>query len=342
MSSPNERRRANWQLLVAVLVWCLGLATMAAAHEIRPAYLQIDQIGPNRYDVTWRTPLLSGMRLPVLLQFPDGVRNVTEPTERELPDSIVERRIVEAPDGLTGRRIEIVGLQATITDALVRVKLADGAATTLLVRPSQPWVDIEAAAGPLQVARTFVTQGIEHILFGYDHLLFVLALLLIARDWRTLLLTVTSFTAAHSITLTLATLGFVNVPGPPVEAAIALSILLLAAEIIRIRQGYQSLTALRPWTVAFAFGLLHGLGFAGALSNLALPPRDIPLALLFFNAGVEIGQLFFIAVILAIVASVRTLRYPPLVGRSAFATTTYAIGIVASVWFIERVAGILA
>lgn len=342
MSALRKRRPRDWRLMVAVVVWCLGLATTAVAHEIRPAYLQIDQIGANRYDVLWRTPLLSGMRLPVVLQFSREVRNVTEPTERELPDSIVERRIVEAADGLTGKRIEIVGLQATITDVLVRVKLADRAATTLLVRPSQPWVDIEAGAGPIQVARSFVTQGVEHILFGYDHLLFVLALLLIARDWRTLLLTVTSFTAAHSITLTLATLGFVNVPGPPVEAAIALSILLLAAEIIRIRHGDRSLTAQRPWTVAFAFGLLHGLGFAGALSNLALPAGDIPLALLFFNVGVEIGQLLFIAVILALVASVRTLSYPPLVGRSAFAMTTYAIGIVSSFWFIERVAGILA
>jgi hydrogenase/urease accessory protein HupE len=281
------------------------------------------------------------MRLPVVLQFPDGVRNVTEPAERELPDSIVERRIVEAADGLAGKRIEIVGLQATITDVLVRVKLADGAVSTMLVRPSQPWVDIEAAAGPLQVARTFIAQGIEHILFGYDHLLFVLALILVARNWRALLLTVTSFTAAHSITLTLATLGFVHVPGPPVEAAIALSILLLAAEIIRIRHGQQSLTAQRPWLVAFAFGLLHGLGFAGALSNLSLPAGDIPLALLFFNVGVEIGQLLFIALILAVVASIRALKYPPLLGRSAFAMTTYAIGIVASFWFIERLAGFL-
>ena len=237
MSALAKIRRSEWLVLVAALGWILAFAATAAAHEIRPAYLQIDQTGPSRYTVIWRTPLLSGMRLPVALQFPDGMRNVTEPNERELPDSIVERRIIETADELAGKRIEFVGLQATITDVLVRVKLIDGSVSTTIVRPSAPWIDIEAATGRLQVARTFVMQGVEHILLGYDHLLFVLALMLIARSWRALLLTITSFTAAHSITLTLATLGFVHVPGPPVEAAIALSILLLAGEIIRIRRG---------------------------------------------------------------------------------------------------------
>lgn len=331
----------SWRFLIGALIWTISLVATAAAHEIRPAYLQIDQTGPQHYNVLWRTPLLSGARLPVALQFPGDVRNVREPAERQFPDSLVERRIVETTDGLAGKRIEFVGLQATITDVIVRVKMHDGSVTTTLVHPSQPWIDIEIAAGPLQVAKTFVMQGVDHILFGFDHLLFVLALLLISRDLRALFFTVTAFTLAHSITLSLATLGFVNVPGQPVEAAIALSILLLAAEIVRIRNGLPSLTAQRPWVVAFAFGLLHGLGFAGALSQLSLPPGDIPLALLFFNVGVEIGQLLFVAVILAIVASARVLRFPPLLGRSAFAVTTYAIGIVASFWFIERVAGFL-
>jgi hydrogenase/urease accessory protein HupE len=316
----------------------VALATTAAAHEIRPAYLQIDQTGPSRYTVLWRTPLLSGMRLPVALQFPDDVRNVIEPNERQLPDSLVEHRVIETADGLAGKRINFIGLQATITDVLVRVKSSDGMVSTTIVRPSLPWVDVEAATGHLQVARTFIMQGIEHILFGYDHLLFVLALMLIARNWRALLLTVTSFTAAHSITLTLATLGFVHVPGPPVEAAIALSILLLAGEIIRIRQGQPSLTAQRPWMVAFAFGLLHGLGFASALADLSLPAGDIPLALLFFNVGVEIGQLLFIAAVISIVAFARVLKLPRFVGRYAFVTATYAIGTMASVWFVARVA----
>jgi hydrogenase/urease accessory protein HupE len=342
MKTLVQAFRPNWRVIVGALVWGVLVTATAQAHEIRPAYLQIDQAGPTRYNVLWRTPLLSGMRLPVVLQFPSDVSNVIEPAERELPDSVVERRVIEAPNGLPGKRIEFVGLQATITDVLVRIKLTDGTVSTTIVHPSIPWVDIEARAGRFTVARTFGMQGIEHILFGYDHLLFVLALILIARNWRALLLTVTSFTAAHSITLTLATLGFVHVPGPPVEAAIALSILLLAGEIIRIRRGLPSLTAQRPWLVAFGFGLLHGLGFANALANLSLPTGDIPLALLFFNVGVEIGQLLFIAAVISAVAFARLFKWPLWAGRYAFGTATYAIGILASFWFVERVAGFWA
>jgi len=327
------------RLLFAVFSAFLLLAGSAVAHEIRPAYLQIDEMGANRYKVVWRTPMLSGMRLPVALRFPDSVRNVTGPAERDLPDSLVEMRVVETADGsLAGKRVEFVGLQATITDVLVRVHMLDGAVTTTMIHPSQPWVDVASRPGRLDVAKTFIMQGIEHILFGYDHLLFVLALMFIARSWRALLLTVTAFTAAHSITLTLATLGFVHVPGPPVEAAIAFSILLLACEIIRIQNGQTSLTAQRPWMVAFAFGLLHGLGFAGALSELALPAGDIPLALLFFNVGVEIGQLMFIAAVIGLIALVRLVRYPAWLGRHALTIATYAIGAMSAFWFVERVA----
>jgi hydrogenase/urease accessory protein HupE len=339
MSASTKFRRPDWRLVAAVVISIFAQMGAATAHEIRPAYLQIDQSGPSRYNVLWRTPVLSGMRLPIVLQFPDGVRNVTEPAERELPDSLVERRVIETTEGgLAGKRINFVGLQATITDVMVRVQMLDGTVSTTLVRPSYPWVEIAIAHGRLEVAKTFIVHGIEHILFGYDHLLFVLALVLIARDWRALLLTVTAFTAAHSITLTLATLGFVNVPGPPVEAAIAFSILLLACEIIRIHRGQPSLAAQRPWMVAFAFGLLHGLGFAGALADLALPAGDIPLALLFFNIGVELGQLLFIAVVIAAVALARLLKFPRFAGRQAFHAVTYAIGAMASFWFIERVA----
>lgn len=326
-------------LWIGVAVACYCMMSAAAAHEIRPAYLQIDQTGPNRYSVMWRTPLLSGMRLPVALRFSDEVKNVAKPAVRELPDSLVERRVIETTDGvLAGKRIAFVGLQATITDVLVRVQLLDQSVSTTLVRPSSPFVEIATHPGRLEVAQTFVVHGIEHILFGYDHLLFVLALILIARSWRALFLTVTAFTLAHSITLTLATLGFVHIPGPPVEAAIAFSILLLACEIIRIHQGRPSVTAQRPWLVAFAFGLLHGLGFAGALANLALPAGDIPLALLFFNVGVEIGQLLFIAAVIATVGIARSLCYPAWVGRTAYLTATCAIGAMASFWFVERVA----
>ena len=293
----------------------------------------------DRYEVMWHTPLLAGMRLPVLLRFPDTVRNVTEPVERELPGSLLERRLVEAMGGLDGKSIEFVGLQATITDVLVRVQMSDGTRSTTLVRPSRPWIVIAPAQGLAAIAGAYLMHGIEHILFGFDHLLFVFALILIVRSGRVLLATITAFTVAHSITLSLATLGLAHVPGPPVEAAIALSILLLACEIMRLKRGEGSLTARWPWVVAFSFGLLHGFGFASALTEIGLPRGDIPLALFAFNVGVEIGQLTFIGAVLSALACAKWMALPAAVERQAVRVAAYAIGIVAAFWFIERLAG---
>jgi Hydrogenase/urease accessory protein len=233
----------------------------------------------------------SGTRLPVVLQLPDGATNITEPSLHELPGSVVERRLIAVPGGLGGKRMEFVGLQGTITDVLVRVETRDGAHSTTLVHPSQPWIVIPATRGAIAVAGTYVMHGVEHILLGYDHLLFVLALILIARKVRQLLTTVTAFTLAHSITLGLSALGVVHVPGPPVEAIIALSILLLACEITRLHRGERSLTAQWPWLVAFAFGLLHGFGFASALAEIGLPRGDIPPALFAFKWASSPGSL---------------------------------------------------
>jgi HupE / UreJ protein len=235
MSARSLPWRWLWASLVGVMAAVLVPVSAARAHEVRPAYLQIDEVGPGRYQFLWRTPVLSGMRLPVVLRLPDDVRNLAVRTQQEFPDSVVERGIIDGgADGLRGKRIEFAGLQATVTDVLVRVQMLDGAHSTTLVRPSQPRVEIATRQGPLAVAGAYLAHGIEHILFGFDHLLFVLALILIVRNTRTLLLTVTAFTVAHSITLSLATLGVVHVPGPPVEACIALSILLVASEITRL------------------------------------------------------------------------------------------------------------
>lgn len=329
------------RIILGVLIALLPYGS-ARAHESRPAYLEINETAAGRYAVLWRTPLLSGMPLPVLLRFPDSVRNVTEPAVRELRDSLVERRLIEAPGGLGGQRVEFVGLQATITDVLVRVQALDGSFSTTLVRPARPWVEIAVSRGALSVAGAYLMHGVEHILFGFDHLLFVLALILIVRSGRVLLVTVTAFTVAHSITLSLATLGVVRVPGPPVEATIALSILLLACEIIRMQRGQTSLTAEWPWVVAFSFGLLHGFGFASALTEIGLPQGDVPLALFAFNVGVELGQLVFIAVVLGALALVRRVGFPPVLERHALSVATYAIGILAAFWFIERLAGFWA
>jgi hydrogenase/urease accessory protein HupE len=240
--------------------------------------------------------------------------------------------------GLAGKRVEFVGLQGTITDVLVRVALRDGTGSTTLVRPSQPWVEIAGSSGPLAVTRAYLTHGIEHILFGFDHLLFVLALILIVRSRRVLFLTITAFTVAHSITLALATLGVVHVPGPPVEATIALSILLLATEIVHLERGEIGLTARWPWVVAFTFGLLHGFGFASALSDIGLPQGDIPLALFAFNVGVECGQLAFVAVVSSLAVLLRRVRLGARVERCALEAAPYAIGTLAAFWFFERLA----
>jgi hydrogenase/urease accessory protein HupE len=320
-------------VLLGLLIAFFATTGALSAHEIRPAYLQIDQVGHNRFSVLWRTPILSGMRLPVLLQFSDGIKIVTGPLERELSDSVIERSTIESSRGLPGERITFVGLQATITDVMVRVKLEDGSVTTTLVRPSQPWVDIQARQSSLEVIKVFVLSGIEHILFGFDHLLFVAALMLIVRRWGMLLKTVTAFTVAHSITLTCATLGWLTLPSGPVEIMIAFSIVLVGAEIVRMERGGTSLAIEWPWIVAFFFGLLHGFGFAGALADFGLPQGDIPLALFSFNVGVELGQLMFIAVLLLAVYLVRRVVDIP---RQAVVASAYAIGIVAAFWSVER------
>jgi len=320
-------------LLAAALVWPSGVC----AHEIRPAYLQIKETTPGRYDVLWRTPVLSGMRLPVVLKLPDDVGSLTAPTVQELSDSLVERRTIEAgPDGLAGRRVEFPGLQATITDVLVRVEMADGRSSTALVTPSQPWFEMAAAQGVLALIAVYVAHGIQHIAFGIDHLLFVLGLLLIVKDRWVLLKTVTAFTVAHSITLALATFGWANIPLLPLNAAIALSILFLGPEIVRSWRGETSLTIEKPWIVAFLFGLLHGFGFASALTSAGLPRAELPLALLGFNLGVEIGQVTFVLVIVLLERSFRQLeiRWP----RWAEALPGYVVGSLGAFWTIQRIA----
>jgi len=263
------------------------------------------------------------------------VRNVEEPSVQELPDSLLERRSVDArPAGLAGKRIEFPGLQLTITDVLVRIERQDGTRSTELVPPARPWMDVAAPRGTLATISVFLEQGIEHILLGVDHLLFVLGLLALVRTPWMLVKTITAFTVAHSITLAIATFGYASVPAPPLNVAIALSILFLGPEIVRAWRGETSFTIRHPWVVAFAFGLLHGFGFASGLTALGLPQSEIPLALLAFNVGVEVGQLVFVAVILLLVRAFRVLqvRWP----RPVELLPAYAIGSLGAFWTIQR------
>ena len=330
-----EPVKASLRLLLFVMLWVLSSA--ATSHESRPAYLELKESAPGHFSILWRTPVLSGMRLPVALKLPPAFVSQGEPVVQQLNDSLIERRVVNSTAGeVDGQRIEFIGLQGTITDVLVRVQRLDGSQQTSIVRPSKPWLELEGRQSSWAVAGAYGMLGIEHILLGIDHLLFVLALLIICSSTRQLIQTVTAFTVAHSITLVLATLGFVHVPQGPVEAVIALSIVFVAAEIIHTRRGMPGITARAPWLVAFTFGLLHGFGFAGALSEVGLPQGNIPLALLFFNLGVEAGQLMFIATVLSLLALLRRwgLAMPP---WSAL-ITPYAIGCMAMFWVFQRLA----
>jgi hydrogenase/urease accessory protein HupE len=289
----------------------------------------------------WKVPGLGGnLRLGIYVDLPAGCTNVTQPRASMVNNAYTERWTVKCTGGLTGGTIHIDGLSATTTDVLVRLQRLDRTAQVTRLTPSAPSFVVEAAPHAVQVARTYLVLGVEHILGGVDHLLFVLALVILVKGTRRLIATVTAFTLAHSLTLAGATLGFVHMPGPPVEAAIALSIVFVAAEIIRSRQGNAGLTEKFPWIVAFSFGLLHGFGFASALNEVGLPQSAIPVALLFFNVGVEVGQLLFIAAVFTVIALAR--RVTRRIGMSqpvwAWRVPPYAIGSVAAFWIIQRVA----
>jgi hydrogenase/urease accessory protein HupE len=325
---------AIWRRLWVCLTLSLSPA-ITLAHESRPAYLEISEIAPARYSVLWRTPVNSGVLLPVRLTLPDCSRDLSPPAVRDLADSRIERRVITCPSGLAGKRIDFVGLQNTITDVLVRVQLLEGAQSTTLVHPSSASVQIPAASSLTDVARAYVAYGFDHILGGMDHLLFLLGLLLIVRGKRRIVATVTAFTVAHSLTLAAATLGWVHVPQALVEAVIALSIIFVAVEVVRGLRGSPGITARAPWLAAFCFGLLHGFGFAGALAEVGLPANAIPTALLLFNVGVELGQLAFVAVVMIAIALLKRLRLTP--QHWTRWIPPYVIGGIASFWMWQRI-----
>jgi hydrogenase/urease accessory protein HupE len=319
----------------------LALITQGAfAHEVRPAYLELRQTAAETYDVLWKVPGRGDAeRLSIYVEMPPGTTNILEPRGLYANNAFIERWSIKRVGGLTGATIQISGLVATNTDVLVRLEHLDGTTQVARLTPSSPSFVVEAAQNWIQVGATYLRLGVEHILFGVDHLLFILGLLILVKGARRLIATVTAFTIAHSITLAGATLGFVHVPGPPVEACIALSIMFVAMEIVHSRQGSPGLTERLPWIVAFTFGLLHGFGFASALNQVGLPQTAIPVALLFFNVGVELGQLLFIAFIFALVALARECVRRLAVPQPAWAwrIPPYAIGSIAAFWLIQRI-----
>lgn len=323
--------------LLAALLGCSAVwpSAPSGAHEVRPAYLELREDRAGEFDVLFKTPMRGDLRLSLTPRFSGQPDAVTPITARATGNAAVQTWRIKTRDPLRGQTVRIDGLEATMTDALVRVAFADGSSWLQRLTPQQPEAVIPLRQSGWAVAAEYLKLGVGHILLGIDHLLFILGLLLITRGTLRLIKTVTAFTVAHSITLALATLGYVHVPPAPVEALIALSIVFVAVEVVNLHRGREGVTARMPWIVAFAFGLLHGLGFAGALSEVGLPAGHVPTALLFFNIGVEIGQLIFVAAVLGLLFAIRRSRiaWP----RTADLAAPYAIGIIAMFWVFERV-----
>ena len=333
-------------LLLLLAAW-VPFAT--EAHEVRPGYLEVRQLEAETFDVLWKVPANGEYRLRLHARLPNECQGAPNHGSF-VGGSFVERWQAKCPGGLVGRTIDIEGLSATRTDVLARIEWSDGTNQTVRLTPEQTSFRAKATPGALEVTKAYFMLGVEHILLGIDHLLFVLGLLFLVGSWKRLVATVTAFTVAHSITLAAATLGLVHVAQAPVEATIALSIMFVAAETIHGAHGEPRLAARAPWLVAFVFGLLHGFGFAGALREIGLPQKDVPLALLFFNVGVEVGQLLFIAGIVGVFSLLtRALRRQGSVEHGPWHSETlirtpvaYAIGSVAALWTVQRVVGFWA
>jgi hydrogenase/urease accessory protein HupE len=325
--------RRLWRvILAAVLVICCGKT--GSAHEVRPAYLELTEQATATFAVLFKTPMLGELRLALNVIFSGPVQPITPVVSHVTGDAMVQTWQVRTLAPLRGQDIRIAGLESTVSDALVRIAFLDGRSWTQRLTPAAPQATIPAVQSWDDVAAGYLALGVEHILLGYDHLLFVLGLIMITANMRQLVKAITAFTAAHSITLAAAALGVVRIPPKPVEAAIALSIAFLAAEILHAQASRPGIAARAPWLVAFAFGLLHGFGFAGALSEIGMPERHIPVALLFFNIGVEAGQLLFVMAVMLLVTVARHTRLP----RPQWAPVLppYLIGSLAMFWVIQR------
>jgi hydrogenase/urease accessory protein HupE len=324
--------RLSW-FLVSMLI--IAGIVPALAHESQPGTLEIKQLTADRYDVIWKAPIYYGEPHPARLQMPENWKDIVQPTERRMSDSTIFHWIVEVgPKSIEGAIVRFPGLESTITDVYVRLTRLDSTMMTAVIRPTKPFVELRDKRPWHSTVGEYIGLGFHHIMLGVDHLLFVLGLLLIVQGRMMLLKTITSFTVAHSITLAVATLGFASVPLPPLNVAVALSIFFLGPEIVRSWRGETSLTITYPWVVAFIFGLLHGFGFASGLTTTGMPSAELPWALLFFNVGVELGQLTFVFLVLWLNRSFHILeiRWPRMVQM----VPGYAVGSLGAFWTIQR------
>jgi hypothetical protein len=310
-------------------------ALPASAHEVRPAFLQVTERGDAKVDVLFKQPSTTTVAVRLEPEISGGLLKA-QPSVVDSGTGYQTRIWKDLPlgkTGLGGRSVTIHGLDRSITDALVVVHYADGHDLQQILRPEQESLSLDPRGNNLPVL-TYVQLGITHILTGYDHLMFVLGLVLLVKNIPTLLKTITAFTVAHSITLAATALGAVHVNPAQIEALVALSIVFVAVELANLSLGRTSVTQKWPWLIAFAFGLLHGSAFAGALAEIGLPKGNIPAALLLFNIGVEIGQLLFVAVVLAVIWGLRRLKIGDITLLKP--VPTYAIGACAAFWVFER------
>lgn len=313
-----------------------GFASTARADDLQPGYLEIREraAATHAYAITWKAPIRPGLAARVVPVFPDDC-TATQPVRSVDAAALLARWDIDCSATLAGRSVRLSGMENTPADALLRYQSANGITQAARLTPANPMAVIMQKADRWQVARTYFVTGVEHILMGYDHLLFVLCLVLLLNGaWR-VAATVTAFTIAHSLTLVATTLELISVPGPPVEAAIALSIVFLAVEIVKRKPGEPRLSERFPWAVAFLFGLLHGFGFAGALAEIGLPQGEVPMALLTFNLGVEAGQLVIVGVAMAALWALR--RAYALYAARIQTIFAYAIGSIAFMWLLQRI-----
>jgi hypothetical protein len=334
--STTKSRRSLFAAFALALAAGLVLPSPARAHEIRPAYLQITENPQHRFDVLWKQPSIGTQVLRLVPKVSNGVLD-GEPIEEDATNSFLIRRwqdVNVSRASFDGATIHIEGLEYTLTDALVTLSFANGQEIQEILHPRTPALVVHlTGTGKLPVP-AYIRLGVEHILTGFDHLSFVLGLLLLVRSRLTLLKTITAFTVAHSLTLAAAALGWVHVKPAVIEALVAFSIVFVAVEVVRAYHGEYGLTARFPWLIAFTFGLLHGFAFAGSLAEIGLPEHNIPASLLLFNVGVEIGQLLFVGAVLAVIALLR--RLPVSIPPWTRWIPPYAIGGLASFWVIER------
>lgn len=324
-------------LRAAALV-VLAAARAGFAHPLAPSLLELRELGAGRVEVAWKTPLLRPRGGDLAPSLPARCRPVSPATTTRDEIAVWRRWTADCGrEGLVGAQVGVSGLADSGLPALVRVTLADGRLVQGVVTGARPSLAVPPLPRPRDVLRDYARLGVDHILGGPDHLLFVFGLVLLARTWRRVAATVTAFTAGHSVTLSLAALEFVTVPTAPIEMLIAASVLVLAAELAR-EPDRPTLVRRRPWAMAATFGLLHGLGFAAALAETGLPHGEIPLALLAFNAGIEAGQLAFVLVVLAAGRLVR--RVPLRVPDRARRVPVYAMGTLAAFWWWERTAAL--